>query len=390
MGKFVDVVDEETPKNERNDNSADMIKHRKFSSRGWDQGAVGYDTSKAKKDTGAQRITPVAGSFKMVKNHKGLWVKSSVIPDDSAMGGKRSAGRGSGIPLIPHDDFERESRSMSSTDKTYRGREEEWERPRDRDRRHFRSSPSRRRSRSRSRDRRDDRDYHISHHSHSHTERSRERSRSREPPCGRLEELPPSDTTSSNQFDDAPEASTEEPSFHFNAVQIVNRFLEIFSASTLSREKRISLFQELFAADAQVLTLKTQKTLLPSRQALLDSFFVKASFHQSTPTRRVFIALPGDGSTSFCLDLHAPGTSPGLGDPSKDSCLLYKATENAITQVWGAVDKEMLASLASLSLARIQASEVWRLAAAVISSEALSAEHIHYHDYTYIEVIGGT
>lgn len=74
MGKFVPVVDEEAPKAERDDNSAAQQKHRKFdrssSSRGWEQGTVGWGVQgsfgSASKDLCAQVASAGSGNFKMV------------------------------------------------------------------------------------------------------------------------------------------------------------------------------------------------------------------------------------------------------------------------------------------------------------------------------------
>jgi hypothetical protein len=178
----------------------------------------------------------------------------------------------------------------------------------------------------------------------------------------------------------------------FNAVQLVNRFLEVFSEQHMPIDIRESLLSDVFNDDLCVCSLKTSKILMATKAALLASFG-KTKFHTASSARRLVLTFPQDSAyapVSYCFDLHTPLTSPGLGDPSKDSALLYRCEHSKLTHIWGGVDKELLASLETLTLARIQDSEVWRLALAVITKQdcAPAAQHMHFHDYTNIEVIG--
>ena len=213
----------------------------------------------------------------------------------------------------------------------------------------------------------------------------RRRSRSRSPEERRSRELVASKLPSPCPNSD----TVAEEAFSFNAVQLVNRFLEVFSAESVPAERKTSLISELFADSVTVCSLKSRRPLLSSRAALLESF-QRVSFHAALASRRVFFESRA-GGTSFCLDLHRPHSAPGLGDPSRDGCLLYRCEGSRITSVWGGVDKELLASLTSLSLARVRSSEVWRQAVAVIGEELgeLHDSQVHFHDYTNIEVIGG-
>ena len=188
------------------------------------------------------------------------------------------------------------------------------------------------------------------------------------------------------------------PFIYFNAVQVVNRFLEVFGDKNIVFDTKMKHFEEIFAPDVVVSTLKTQKILMSGQTVLLDSF-ARAVFHCSQPSRRVFITAPGNEDTSvsgdadsLCFDLHVAGTSPGLGDPKKDSCLLYRSQRSLITHIWGGVDKQQLASRAVLTLEDVMKSEIWICVTNILLSISgfryLTADALHFQDYTNIETIG--
>ena len=300
-----------------------------------------------------------------MKNERGLWVKSSKLPESNPSPVMKSKGRGGGVPALfsLHTAAAREARMLP--------------RPGDDD-----ASDSDREATGRKRMRADSSFRVERRNENSRTHRSqRRRSRSRSPVDRATRAL-----ISTKQTSPTPDDS--ENAFFFNAVQLTNRFLDVFSAAAIPVEKKADLLSELFADSMEVCSLKSRRPLLLSKSALLESF-QRVTFHVAHPSRRVFIEAAA-GAVSFCLDFHCPHSAPGLGDPSKDSCLLYRCERSKITHVWGGVDKELLASLTSLSLARVKSSEVWRQAVVVIGAELgeLDDNLLHFHDYTNIEVIG--
>lgn len=86
--------------------------------RGWEQGKVGWGVQgnfgSSGKDECAQVLATGSGSFKMVKNSKGLWVKVSSLEEGEQQRLLQGKGRGAGIPLVPHSS----SSSIASHDKS--------------------------------------------------------------------------------------------------------------------------------------------------------------------------------------------------------------------------------------------------------------------------------
>jgi hypothetical protein len=451
MGKFVPVVDTEAPRSERMDHGEDAKKHRKFDNmgttvdRGWEQGKVGWGVQgnfgSSSKDTVAQVLTTGTGQFKMIKNDKGLWVKS-VQRDNSTDEVLKPNGRGGGVPVFPIDGllshskasttgksdscirsrgrrdsptsdeirYQRKRSISQDRERCYHGRPRSRSRD-DRYRGHSRSRSSERFRRKRATHRDDDESYSRGQSTRRRSptrgrdadksclrrdvqerSRSNERGRDRDgrsshsrSPDRNHEEV--TNSTIDVRFEDA--VDDLETPFAFNAVQVVNRFLEIFSTTGMTFKMRLENLEEVFAENVTVSTLKTQKVIMTSRQALTDSFH-KAVFHSANPSRRVFISKEAEDVT-YCFDLHTPGSSPGLGDPTKDTCLLYRCRNSVITHIWGGADKEHLASLTMLTLDRIQESELWKLVQGILDessgTETGQLNSLHFQDYTNIEVI---
>ena len=254
--------------------------------------------------------------------------------------------------------------------------------------------------------------------------------------------------------------------FEFLAIQLANRFLEVFSGSGLpgcSKKELNRLFPDtdddddekkshvgnvrldsiasLFVEEAAVLSMKTGKFMLSGKSA------IRGSFARTTPEAcrcsfRIVVSIPAsarridrkctvgddesevtegnnlekppkvtslDNSVSFCLDFHAPNSSPGLGDRSKDTCLLYRCENSLLTHIWGAVDPDKLSSAASksddslgktktavlVSREVILRSKCWVLSEAIIKLDYPSfsafvhdGDVIVYHDYNTIESWG--
>jgi hypothetical protein len=156
-------------------------------------------------------------------------------------------------------------------------------------------------------------------------------------------------------------------SFSFTAIQIVNRFLEVFAMKQSTR--RILAIGELFADDAKMSSLKnSEKVYLDGAEQISNSFLL-ADPRESKLSKRIFIDMApselgnsGSSSITFCLDFHRAGTSPGLGDVSKPTVLLYRCDAKHITSVWGMVDKEAIADRSEdLSFEQLNDMSVWSL-----------------------------
>jgi hypothetical protein len=176
--------------------------------------------------------------------------------------------------------------------------------------------------------------------------------------------------------------------FEFSAVQLANMFLEIYSgvkgpASRTSKKsdnsedeedeedkskakakKRLDLIAQLFSESAAVLSLKSGKEMLSGKKAIRNSFArtlpeeakccyrivvnVKPEGNDEKEGKEEIEAEKGnedkEGTVSYCLDFHAPKTSPGLGDRTKDTALLYRCQNQLLTHIWGAVDPDKLSS----------------------------------------------
>jgi hypothetical protein len=200
--------------------------------------------------------------------------------------------------------------------------------------------------------------------------------------------------------------------FTFTAVQIVNRFLEVFALPQST--KRILSIGELFASDAKMASLKNaQKIYLDGAEKISNSFLLAEPIN-ATLSKRIFIDAIASGKEdssavakkeeersissssviTFCLDFHRAGTSPGLGDVSKPTVLLYRCNSEHITSVWGMVDKEGLAnSTDDLTLERMESTAAWKLSLAhvlVDMPDVLKGgtSQIHFHNYDKIDVWG--
>lgn len=251
--------------------------------------------------------------------------------------------------------------------------------------------------------------------------------------------------------------SDENIIFQFSATQVANRFLEIYSGigleipkrrtSSVKKveddgsdedadlnlvEKRLDLIACLFIDTAAVLSLRNGKVMLASKSAIRDSFArtspedCRCSYRivvnipenhsrdnvdrssaaeDRTPDVEGQVAVAASGDISYCLDFHAPNSSPGLGDRSKDTALLYRCVGSLLTHIWGAVDPEKLSSLAATSAADtsdrsksrglFMNSKCWAWACAMIQLDYPSFPELSqkegvviFHDYNAVEVWG--
>ena len=99
---------------------------------------------------------------------------------------------------------------------------------------------------------------------------------------------------------------------------------------------------------------------------------------------------------TFCVDMHRAQCSPGLGDASKNTILLYRCDNKHITNVWGMTDTEGLAVDRGLTLSKFMDSAAWHMVAAVVESDVeLSAPDamgkspsLHFHNYDTMDTWG--
>ena len=180
--------------------------------------------------------------------------------------------------------------------------------------------------------------------------------------------------------------NNEEMSFTFNAIQIVNRFLEVYAIKQETR--RLEEIETLFAENASIFTLKNKNVLLNGRSSIINSF-ISTNKCSPTCTRRIFIEIAG--GVSFCYDLYPVGKSPGLGNPEKGCILLYRCLDNVFTHIYGMADSDNFSSKQNISSDDIFTSAGWKLATEVISSidtVGIDIKDAHFHDYTNLEVWG--
>jgi hypothetical protein len=268
--------------------------------------------------------------------------------------------------------------------------------------------------------------------------------------CGILKERGMRNSPSGH--DHQSDNSDENIVFQFTAAQVANRFLEIYSGIGLEitkrrkselkkaaddgsdeeidanlSEKRLDLIACLFVESAAVLSLRNGKVMLASKNAIRDSF-ARTSPEDCRCSYRIVVNIPEnsnrtniDGSSaverhvggrvavpediSYCLDFHAPNSSPGLGDRSKDTALLYRCVGSLLTHIWGAVDPEKLSTVtassgtdpSSRSTARdiFMKSKCWTWASAMIQLDYPSFPELSqnegvviFHDYDSLEVWG--
>eukprot|EP01039_Chlorochromonas_danica_P005043 gene5043-5537_t len=367
--------------------------------------------------------------------------------------------RRSGSRSRDHDDdghYHRSSkRRSSSRSRRHRSRSDSRDNSRTRTRRktssrhHHDDDDDRhhsRRSRSRSRSRSEDRHRHRKHYSDvDHSDHRRSSSRG-------VHHTKDDLTTGSNTNDDKqrcvedqplPSSSIREEAgddgddddngndevLEITAIQVVNHFHEVFASSTSQRLDEIA---NLFLPHASIHSLKSQAVLLNGQNAIRESF-QKTKNCKVTVSKRVFIHFQphrndkdydnlvhwlvkeeddddvnkgsnNDGSkqvrvVTYVCDLHRQGTSPGLGDRSRDTVLLYECQGALIGRIWGSVDNEHLSQEEDLTPEMFYQSKLWSQVMKIIqerrggsnstTSSSLQVERdSFYHNYDRMEVWG--
>jgi hypothetical protein len=201
-----------------------------------------------------------------------------------------------------------------------------------------------------------------------------------------------------------PEAPVDIPPM--TAIQILNHFHEIFALKSSNR--RMDQLMELFHPTCQIKNMKTGTVHLNGKDAIRAAF-QKTNPHEVLVSKRIYFEHPSfvsggnnerDNSSlvTYACDFHRQGTSPGLGDISKDTLLFYECADNQILTVWGMNDSEHLSQQANLAEDTIYfGSKVWPLLEGVlkekwgkeISEKKINLMEVsHYHNYDQMEVWG--
>ncbi len=332
------------------------------------------------------------------------------------------------------DDRRDESRGDRGGDRSDRNNRHRSRSP-DR-RRDSRRSPDRRRrdSRSRSRSgdrRRNDRDYNRSDKGRdSSRRRSRSRSGSRNKnktshgypreneDSGSKHPTSSSKKISLKDIELTAEELAEQAELmrSITAVQVINRFHEVFAHETLFPSERLNAIGQVFSPEAAIASLKSGVVHITGQMAVQESF-AKTTATQPSISKRIYVEYSGeegsakDNTTSaggdveagevtyhsnapkvtFCLDFHRPATAPGLGDRSKHTVLLYRCVNAAITHIWGMVDHEQLSQPEDLEKSNIMKSKVWACVKPIVMKDLLSFDEsrdAHFHNYDRMEVWG--
>eukprot|EP01032_Pedospumella_encystans_P012562 gene12562-14528_t len=301
----------------------------------------------------------------------------------------------------------------------------------DRDRRDSRRSPERRkrdsRSRSRSGDRRrNDRDYNRSEKgrdNRSRRSRSRSGSRNRDK-ANHNRSREAEESSSKNSASTGKKVSAKDIALtaeelaeqaelmrSITAVQVINRFHEVFAHDTLFPSERLNAIGQVFAPDAVIASLKSGVVHITGQVAMQESF-AKTAATQPGISKRIYIEYSDEESTcgasgdveagevtsnagapkvTFCLDFHRPATAPGLGDRSKHTVLLYRCANAVITHIWGMVDHEQLSQPEEIEKSNIMKSKVWACVKPIVTKDLLSFDEsrdAHFHNYDRMEVWG--
>lgn len=205
------------------------------------------------------------------------------------------------------------------------------------------------------------------------------------------------------QSDEKKDIEEAIPEIQITAVQVLNHFHEVYSGKSTRRVEQIG---ELFHENAKIQSLRSDhKVYLKGREDIKTSF-LKTQATNVTPSKRIYIEVPQFLSTdsasspqlvTYACDFHRAATSPGLGDTSKDTVLLYECQDRFIVNVWGMNDADHLSQNENLTEDVVYEAKVWGLVEAVIQekwSEVIQREKLnlklvsHFHNYDKMEVWG--
>ena len=172
------------------------------------------------------------------------------------------------------------------------------------------------------------------------------------------EDLTAEKVTNKRQRTESPQAVDELPTLSFNANQVVNRLLEVYSTTyKLGNTHRLELLGELFAENASILSFNN-KQLVTGQSAIIQSF-KNTSPSASQSSRRVFIGDEEGRQKSYVIDFYVKGSSPGLGDPRGDVVILYQTENSKIVRIYGGNDKEGVCSAKKYEKSDFLKSKIW-------------------------------
>jgi hypothetical protein len=204
----------------------------------------------------------------------------------------------------------------------------------------------------------------------------------------------------------SPEPETPMDIPPMTAIQILNHFHEIFALKSSNR--RMDQLMELFHPTCQIKNMKTGTVHLNGKDAIRAAF-QKTNPHEVQVSKRIYFEHSSFVSSennekknsslvTYACDFHREGTSPGLGDISKDTLLFYECADNQILTVWGMNDSEHLSQQVNLAEDTIYfGSKVWSFLEGVlkdkwgkeISEKKINLMEVsHYHNYDQMEVWG--
>jgi hypothetical protein len=189
------------------------------------------------------------------------------------------------------------------------------------------------------------------------------------------------------------------------AIQVINHFHEVYSEKS---SKRLDHIAEIFEETAAIQSMKALNKVYLSGKDAVKSSFARTQPQTIVTSKRIYIECPffketnvsssgADGLVTYACDLHRSGTSPGLGDLSKDTVLLYECGHNHILRVWGMNDTSHLSQNEDLTEDMVYDSEIWKAIEKIIGEKwklVIEENQIdlmlisHFHNYDKMEVWG--
>jgi len=167
--------------------------------------------------------------------------------------------------------------------------------------------------------------------------------------------------------------------------------------------RRFEALAECFSPDVSLCVLKTNAAVLKGAKSLTASMPADYAKHTANVTRRLFITTDlSKEDPSFSLDFYPAGQGPGMnafgkGNVKMDTILLFqvnpgKMSENKISQVWIAPDREEVASRGReggrVMEEDVRKSKVFKQVLAVVQGKVKGELSYHMHDYVFMETIG--
>lgn len=239
---------------------------------------------------------------------------------------------------------------------------------------------------------------------HSSSDRSRSPTRHKQDIV--TENLPPGDiaeVTPVVMQQQEEELQEEEKEPIMTAIQIINRFQDIYSTTSLNTIQREELFHQILHPRCHVRHLRNDgKVYFTSSEDILRAYRTVTS-QPVIVSKRIYLqyTTSPDEHATWCLDFHRPNTSPGLGDNDDCQILLYQCSrDEQIMTIWGCTDIAHWSENTELTIQDVIGKhsthpeiwqgvekivkQVWKVPASITSL----ASFAHYHNYDHMEVWG--